>query len=1221
MNNTEMWMLPNHACTPTNLYCIPVRCIKGDGITTMPVVGPAAVENVNSDYATAWLDVYADGGSRLTNVGVCWNTTGEPTVSDNTATDTASRACRHIVHLFDLAPNTTYYVRAFAANANGTTYGDSVFTFTTPSVMGRPCPDAETVTDFDGNVYRTVQIGEQCWLRENMRTTHYANGREIFTSNAPDYMPRYMRSNVVDGGLVYPYLTAVNGNPYINQTVYQGVCPQGWHVASYSEFQTMIETLGGYEAALPMLKATSTWNTPGNDASGFHAVDAGCFELGYWNPAQMILTFSDIAYKMVFTDSEFAPRGENGEWSSVRCVRGEGSMAKPIPQIIAVDSITSTTAVIRGALAYDGGDDNAVIAVVDFANNSNVYHQTSELPADGSYVVKLENLTPETHYALTLLARNEVGEYVSLDSLCFTTLPVPVNMSCPEQPYVSDMDGNIYNTVKIGNQCWMKENLRTTLFADGTEIMPYGSNSNYLYMSPRVQGYTPNRFGLYYSIETATKGAPEQHSEPVQGVCPQGWHLPSVAEWQTLLETAEGLGIAAEILTEPSSFWYDGETHTNTTGFSARPTGYTTAYDTSSIQMFGWQPYFATSDYDSEYDGYAALYYSRNYWEFNYMQVTDFLPVRCIRGEGATAFAPSVELIMSAITPYEIQELGMNISPNDHDVMWETEQLYFGTSPDDLEPLTGESPYWNWGQGGWAALRNLDPGTTYYVQGCFMYDDTEMMCSEIGSFETPTIGYPNCPDVPTVTDVDGNTYQTIQIGNQCWMRENLRTTHFADNTPIYHAQTSPDTSTTEFFYYSPNLDDSYIPTYGCLYNAAAATHGLPSNAYMTHMITTQGVCPDGWHLPSRSEWQTLIEEVGLYEYYTCNWNNMNVARALCSTEGWRESESECAVGYSQSQNNATGFGVMPAGREYTNFGRVAHYWTADNYEERWQTCYSFMYNDPTVDDGTNLLYAGQSVRCIFGEGEFISDQPGYIPGDDPNQPGGDSTNTSSFDCGSTLYDIDQNAYATTQVGTQCWMAENLRTTRYASGAPITYSMNLSSNTPYYTYPNNDFQNKNTYGLLYNWPAVMHTSQSSNANPSGVQGICPDGWHVPSDAEWMQMELALGMEQVDVESTMDRGNISVALAGTTGWIANDGNTPGNPSAAGRNASGMNIIPAGKSVGDDSQLFGERATFYTTTKENGSVWFRSLAYNDLGFTRDYTVNSYINFSVRCVADGTF
>lgn len=201
------------------------------------------------------------------------------------------------------------------------------------------------------------------------------------------------------------------------------------------------------------------------------------------------------------------------------------------------------------------------------------------------------------------------------------------------------------------------------------------------------------------------------------------------------------------------------------------------------------------------------------------------------------------------------------------------------------------------------------------------------------------------------------------------------------------------------------------------------------------------------------------------------------------------------------------------------------------------------------------------------------------------------------------------------------MAENLRTTRYASGDPITYSMNLSSNTPYYTYPNNDFQNKNTYGLLYNWPAVMHTSQSSNANPSGVQGICPDGWHVPSDAEWMQMELALGMEQVDVESTMDRGNISVALAGTTGWIANDGNTPGNPSAAGRNASGMNIIPAGKSVGDDSQLFGERATFYTTTKENGSVWFRSLAYNDLGFTRNYTVNSYINFSVRCVADGTF
>jgi uncharacterized protein (TIGR02145 family) len=93
----------------------------------------------------------------------------------------------------------------------------------------------------------------------------------------------------------------------------------------------------------------------------------------------------------------------------------------------------------------------------------------------------------------------------------------------------------------------------------------------------------------------------------------------------------------------------------------------------------------------------------------------------------------------------------------------------------------------------------------------------------------------------------------------------------------------------------------------------------------------------------------------------------------------------------------------------------------------------------------------------------------------------------------TVTDIDGNVYNTVLIGDQCWMAENLNTTRDAAGNNITRYCNDNNTT-----------NCDLYGGLYNWATVMNGAGSSNNNPSGVQGICPTGWHVPSDAEWTQL---------------------------------------------------------------------------------------------------------------------
>lgn len=105
-------------------------------------------------------------------------------------------------------------------------------------------------------------------------------------------------------------------------------------------------------------------------------------------------------------------------------------------------------------------------------------------------------------------------------------------------------------------------------------------------------------------------------------------------------------------------------------------------------------------------------------------------------------------------------------------------------------------------------------------------------------------------------------------------------------------------------------------------------------------------------------------------------------------------------------------------------------------------------------------------------------------------------------------DIDGNKYDAVKIGNQVWMASNLRTTRYADGTaiPLGEIGTYSFTEPYHyvsgSYGSNEenMVNVSTYGLLYNWKAVMWNWSSSNTNPSGVQGICPTGWHVPSDAE-------------------------------------------------------------------------------------------------------------------------
>ncbi len=213
-------------------------------------------------------------------------------------------------------------------------------------------------------------------------------------------------------------------------------------------------------------------------------------------------------------------------------------------------------------------------------------------------------------------------------------------------------------------------------------------------------------------------------------------------------------------------------------------------------------------------------------------------------------------------------------------------------------------------------------------------------------------------------------------------------------------------------------------------------------------------------------------------------------------------------------------------------------------------------------------------------------------------------------------DYDGNIYDVIQIGQQCWMKENLRTTHYADGTSIALGSSTSSTTAYRYYPNNNGDNVSTYGYLYNWKAVMGNSVSSDSVPSGVQGICPRGWHVPSNAEWTQLTNYVSSQNEYVCGN-NINNIAKALASTTGWNDSpvDCATGNNPST--NNATDFGAMPAGNYEGTPVPL-GTFSGYWSATQSNQS--------NALGRSINiyYSVVNSLNksksnaYSVRCLRD---
>ena len=315
-------------------------CKKG-----IPVLSTTAITDITQTTAKSGGNITSDGGATVTVRGVCWSTNQTPTISDNKTTD-GTGAGNFVSSISGLTANTTYYVRAYATNSNGTAYG-SAMSFTTQEGSS-----GSTFTDpRDGKVYQTVVIGNQVWMAENLAylpsVNMVADGSED-AAGSYYYVYGYDGTNVADAkatdnyatyGVLYNWTAAMDGeaSSTTNPSGIQGVCPAGWHLPSDAEWTELTDYLGGTVAG-GKLKETGTthWNSPNTGATnetGFTALpgsyrdpDGPSFYyigyFGYWWSATEYDS-SNAWYRYVYYYSSGVLRSDNykGVGFSVRCVR------------------------------------------------------------------------------------------------------------------------------------------------------------------------------------------------------------------------------------------------------------------------------------------------------------------------------------------------------------------------------------------------------------------------------------------------------------------------------------------------------------------------------------------------------------------------------------------------------------------------------------------------------------------------------------------------------------------------------------------------------------------------------------------------------------------------------------------------------------------------------------------------------------------------------------
>ena len=1074
------------------------------------------------------------------------------------------------------------------------------------------CSGLSTVIDEQGKEYSIKEMADnRCWMIQNLRRTdvshrHANNGAGADTDGTNLYTHEGEQGNDKAYGVYYVWNVAMQGSTAEKA---KGICPIGWYVPTDLEWRQLEMAYGMTSAQANGNNAWRGYNegtklkAGGN--SGFNATLSGYNGTSYfgvrgyyWSSTQS----GSYAYYRYFQNNYATINRyilDKNTYASLRCIKATCYDAKPV--ISTAGSISGGSTAVNYAIKIKSTGAAAVSC------GGLVYSWY----VDGSLLAnqRAATLTWTPKYAGTY----EIVRRASVDTDPMTykeTKTTAIAYSpCSGLSTVIDDQGNSYNIKEMAdNRCWMIQNIRRRDVNhrhanNGAAVDNDGTNKH---LHDGVQANDVNH-GIHYIWSVAMGGSA---SEKAQGLCPPGWYIPTDAEWKTL-EMAYGMTSGQA---NGNNAWrgYNQGTRlkaNGNSGFNATLSGY------NGTSYFGVRGYYWSSTQSGSYAYYR--YFQNNYATINryILDKNTYASLRCIK---ATCYGvkPTISSAGSISGGYIGVNYAITIKNTGKPVV-SCGGLIYSWYIDGVLVANQRAAALTW--------TPIKVGTYEIVRRVTMDDDP----TNYKEAKTTVTAYSPCAGKTYVDDEQGNRYSIKEMADdRCWMTQNLRRTDVSHR----HAGNGAAADTDGTNLYTHEGAQGNDKTHGVHYTWSVAMGGSTAEK-------VKGLCPPGWYIPTDAEWKTLEMAYGMTSAQA-NGNN--------AWRGYNE-------GTKLKPGGASGFNATLSGYNGSSYlGVRGYYWSSTQsgsyaYYRYFQNNYATI-NRYILDKNTyaslrcirTMCYAGTTsaitsagsitggkvgvnypfkiknsgaatVNCggveysWYVDGKLVSGQVaasltytftkagGYTikrraTADNGTYSEALATVTVVTPCqgASTVTDEQGNVYTIKEMAdTRCWMTQNMRRTNvvhmHAGNSAAAAADGKSTHEGVQT-------NDRNHGVHYRWSVAMGGSTAEKA-----KGICPVGWHVPTDLEWRQLEMAYGM-------TSGQAN------GNNAWR---GYNQGTRLKSGGN-SGFNATLSGY---NGSSYFGVRGYYWSSTQSGSYAYYRYFQ-NTYATINRYILDKNTYASLRCI-----